>query len=221
MHDGKFSRSLRLGATRFARVYGEGLRENRKNFAQNCKKSARDFKAKYLQNRKNFAPSGFTIIEVALVLAIAGLIFLVVFLALPALQRSQRDTARRQDVANGVVAVQQFYADGGAPSQITRVGYSTIGSGTSPLDPYLKNAGLSPSTERKYTNQFYDGYTYPDMGVFDFFFGSKCGDKDPGGGVKLVQGSPSDVAVSVRLEEGSTTTSGRPGANIYCVDAGR
>jgi prepilin-type N-terminal cleavage/methylation domain-containing protein len=35
---------------------------------------------------------GFTIIEVVLVLAIAGLIFLIVFLALPALQRSQRDT---------------------------------------------------------------------------------------------------------------------------------
>lgn len=38
---------------------------------------------------------GFTIIEVVLVLAIAGLIFLMVFLALPALQRSQRDTQRR------------------------------------------------------------------------------------------------------------------------------
>lgn len=41
---------------------------------------------------------GFTIIEVVLVLAIAGLIFLMVFIALPALQRSQADTARRQDV---------------------------------------------------------------------------------------------------------------------------
>ena len=38
---------------------------------------------------------GFTIIEVVLVLAIAGLIFLMVFLGLPALQRSQRDTARK------------------------------------------------------------------------------------------------------------------------------
>ena len=42
--------------------------------------------------------SGFTIIEVVLVLAIAGLIFLMVFLALPALQRSQRDTQRSRDV---------------------------------------------------------------------------------------------------------------------------
>ncbi len=42
---------------------------------------------------------GFTIIEVVLVLAIAGLIFLMVFIALPALQRGQRDTQRRDDVA--------------------------------------------------------------------------------------------------------------------------
>ena len=42
---------------------------------------------------------GFTIIEVVLVLAIAGLIFLMVFIALPALQRSQRDTQRTDDMA--------------------------------------------------------------------------------------------------------------------------
>lgn len=42
---------------------------------------------------------GFTIIEVVLVLAIAGLIFLMVFVALPALQRSQRDTQRRNDMS--------------------------------------------------------------------------------------------------------------------------
>ena len=54
---------------------------------------------------------GFTIIEVALVLAIAGLIFLVVFLALPALQRSQRDTARRQDAGRIISALQNCMAD--------------------------------------------------------------------------------------------------------------
>ncbi len=41
---------------------------------------------------------GFTIIEVSLVLAIAGLIFLMVFVALPSLQRNQRDARRREDV---------------------------------------------------------------------------------------------------------------------------
>ena len=40
----------------------------------------------------------FTIIEVVLVLAIAGLIFLMVFIALPALQRNQRDAQRKRDI---------------------------------------------------------------------------------------------------------------------------
>ena len=42
---------------------------------------------------------GFTIIEVVLVLAIAGLIFLMVFVALPSLQKGQRDAQRKQDLA--------------------------------------------------------------------------------------------------------------------------
>lgn len=52
---------------------------------------------------------GFTIIEVVLVLAIAGLIFLMVFIALPSLQRAQRDTQRRNDLArvsNGITQYQ-------------------------------------------------------------------------------------------------------------------
>lgn len=51
---------------------------------------------------------GFTIIEVVLVLAIAGLIFLMVFVALPALQRSQRDTQRRQDYADLASAISNY-----------------------------------------------------------------------------------------------------------------
>ena len=57
--------------------------------------------------------SGFTIIEVALVLAIAGLIFLVVFLALPALQKSQKDTAARQDVGRIISALETYKMDNG------------------------------------------------------------------------------------------------------------
>lgn len=51
---------------------------------------------------------GFTIIEVVLVLAIAGLIFLMVFIALPALQSGQRDTARKNDVSAVSSAVNTF-----------------------------------------------------------------------------------------------------------------
>src|ERR1700710_2002336 len=49
---------------------------------------------------------GFTIIEVMIVLAIAGLILLIVFLAVPALQRSSRNTQRKNDASaiSGAIA---------------------------------------------------------------------------------------------------------------------
>jgi prepilin-type N-terminal cleavage/methylation domain-containing protein len=55
--------------------------------------------------------TGFTIIEVVLVLAIAGLIFLMVFIALPALQRSQRDTQRKDDIARLQSAINSYQAN--------------------------------------------------------------------------------------------------------------
>ncbi len=58
---------------------------------------------KQLQTKK-----GFTIIEVVLVLAIAALIFLMVFIALPALQRSQRDTQRRHDLDRVVSQITSY-----------------------------------------------------------------------------------------------------------------
>lgn len=53
--------------------------------------------------------SGFTLIEVVLVLAIAGLIFAMVFIALPALNQSQRNTQRKRDAAALATAMQQWY----------------------------------------------------------------------------------------------------------------
>lgn len=58
----------------------------------------------------NLKKKGFTIIEVVLVLAIAGLIFLMIFIALPALQRSQRDTQRKNDLSRATTAVGNFTA---------------------------------------------------------------------------------------------------------------
>ena len=62
---------------------------------------------------------GFTIIEVVLVLAIAGLIFLMVFVALPALQRSQRDTQRRDDMARFMSQLTQYQSNnnGNVPTE--------------------------------------------------------------------------------------------------------
>ena len=96
-------------------------------------------KAIKINKNQNITKKGFTIIEVVLVLAIAGLIFLMVFLALPALQRAQRDTQRKQDVA----ALHNWKANNKGLS------YASLGdSKTKPLtssDEYDKENGLNVS----------------------------------------------------------------------------
>lgn len=74
---------------------------------------------------------GFTIIEVLIVLAIAGLILLIVFLAVPALQRNSRNTSRRNDVAALLGAYQEFVNNNGGvapPDQVS-------GNCNTPADP--------------------------------------------------------------------------------------
>ena len=60
------------------------------------------------ERNRSSQKNAFTIIEVVLVLAIAGLIFLMVFIALPALQRNQRDTQRKNDMAKLKDAIERY-----------------------------------------------------------------------------------------------------------------
>lgn len=61
---------------------------------------------------------GFTIIEVLIVLAIAGLIMVVVFLAVPHLEQSQRNNARDTDANNLLESVSEYVgnANGSTPA---------------------------------------------------------------------------------------------------------
>ena len=54
---------------------------------------------------------GFTIIEIIIVLAIAGLILAIVFLAVPALQRNSRNQAIRSDAAAVLAGVNDYVAN--------------------------------------------------------------------------------------------------------------
>jgi len=58
--------------------------------------------------------SGFTIIEVLIVLAIASLIMLVVFLAVPALQRNSRNTQYRTEASRILAGAQEFINNNGS-----------------------------------------------------------------------------------------------------------
>lgn len=66
-----------------------------------------------MSNIKNRKEGGFTIIEVLIVLAIAGLIMLIVFLAVPALQRNSRNTQRKNDVSAALGAFNEYVNNNG------------------------------------------------------------------------------------------------------------
>jgi prepilin-type N-terminal cleavage/methylation domain-containing protein len=80
---------------------------------------------------------GFTIIEVLIVLAIAGLIMLIVFLAVPALQRNSRNTQIRNSAAAVLGGVNEFVSNnsGQMPTTVATAADGTVtisgGGGTS------------------------------------------------------------------------------------------
>ena len=89
---------------------------------------------------KNNDLRGFTIVEVVLVLAVAGLIFGMVFVAFPALRASAKDTDRRADVLEFIGNLKKFQTNnsrGALPGsadenkKLTKNGYLAIISGTS------------------------------------------------------------------------------------------
>ena len=76
---------------------------------------------------------GFTIIEVLIVLAIAALILLIVFLAVPALQRNSRNNGIKNDAANMLAAVNDYASNnaGALPTTMAQAG-AVVTFGTSP-----------------------------------------------------------------------------------------
>ncbi len=88
---------------------------------------------------------GFTIIEVLIVLAIAGLILLIVFLAVPALQRNSRNTQRRTEAARLLAVTSEFVNNNGGIVPNTTAGViscSGLGGGATNCDliPATNNA---------------------------------------------------------------------------------
>ena len=143
---------------------------------------------------------GFTIIEVVLVLAIAALIFLMVFIALPALQANQRDTQRKSDASLVSSAVTSFTsgerdslsgpADQATLREYVKVDelgyYDTEDAG----DVFVRNPtqrGTAPSAQQV--------LIYPQ---------SKCE------GSSAVAGNPRQAAVLILLDDET---------NTYCLDA--
>jgi len=92
-----------------------------------------------MSNIKKRSEGGFTIIEVLIVLAIAGLIMLIVFLAVPALQRNSRNTQRKNDVSGLLSAVNE-YANNNQGSYPASGTFSSVFTGTNPNVGYYTTA---------------------------------------------------------------------------------
>lgn len=137
---------------------------------------------------------GFTIIEVVLVLAIAGLIFLMVFIALPALQSGQRDTARKDDVSIISTAVSNYVSQ-------NKGSFPAAGSTT--IRNYIK--GLSSNTPVTSVNvASYTASVTATDGTATIYLKSKCGSPGTGAQYNLTSSTATrDYVVVTYLEGGS------------------
>ena len=156
--------------------------------------------------KNNKTKPAFTIIEVVLVLAIAGLIFLMVFIALPALQRNQRDTQRKNDMGRLKTAIDSYTAN--------NKGQPLRWAGPTDRDAFVDNYmkvggdGFSDPGGANYiltmlSSNIPDSYN-GSIPIIQMGWASTCGDN----GV-LISGQPQNrYAIRMRLE----------GGGIYCLN---
>lgn len=138
---------------------------------------------------------GFTIIEVVLVLAIAALIFLIVFLAVPALQGSQRDTQRRNDMGRLMSQLANYTANNKGKVPETQDNLNTF------VNNYVKANGdtFGDPTSGTYDIKFAtsDSIDLGPPGTVGFYWQNKCDGEN-------LQGNAGNrsVAIRIKLERG-------------------
>lgn len=146
---------------------------------------------------------GFTIIEVVLVLAIAGLIFLIVFLALPALQKAQRDTQRKNDLSRFLSQLSTYSGNnqGNVPSDWTTTGSFYTQYLTANGETFNDPQGNAYSLTTQANNATPPTTTIGSITVYtNNTTGAKC-DSTRASGINNGAGARS-VAVTMPLEKG-------------------
>jgi prepilin-type N-terminal cleavage/methylation domain-containing protein len=150
---------------------------------------------------------GFTIIEVLIVLAIAGLILLVVFLAVPALQRNARNTQRNADISGMLAAVNEFVnnnnglvpnsiATANGIATITNTAITGVNNVTAKVG-YYRNGGVSWVTTAPGTA----GVNNTNVDTVVFYGGGTLNGGDCNAlGTMAVNGSTRSVAATYMLE---------------------
>ena len=152
-----------------------------------------------IMTKQQIKDRGFTIIEVVLVLAIAALIFLMVFIALPALQASQRDTARKNDVSIVSAAYNSALSNnrGGSVD-------------TDRLKRFVSGISENTSPDNISVAGFNDSITVKDAHII-VVVGARCGESNTDGQQGLTRGTRRQYATFTRLEAGNHAA--------YCLDS--
>ncbi len=154
-------------------------------------------------NEHNNYKMAFTIIEVILVLAIAGLIFLMIFVALPALQRSQRDTQRKNDMSRVMSAIQNYKTNNRGRYIRDYTYYNDLNI---LRDSYMipDEEFLDPSTGEKYRFIRFWQLRPPEIGEIYYNSGAHC----EGENLIDTSGNNAFSAIQIKLESGG----------YYCLD---
>ena len=152
-----------------------------------------------MNSQQQTKEKGFTIIEVVLVLAIAGLIFLMVFIALPALQRNQRDTARKSDATRVAAAVTTYRSNNRGANPLTGE-HLNAGAFANYIDGTVSSSGRVEITQSENTvvaSSTKDGYQTFSQTEMRIFFNSQCGPSND-----LVAGNSKQFAIVMEMESG-------------------
>ena len=149
-------------------------------------------------SRQELKQKGFTIIEVVLVLAIAALIFLMVFIALPALQRNQRDQARRTVMGKVASAVTTYQSNRRSQQPTTGALLAPYADGVAAASG--SNGSLENGSYTLVVSAWATGATVgaADQSTVQVYTGAKC---DPTGAFAVV-GTAKQAAVLIGLENG-------------------
>lgn len=187
-----------------------------------------------INDKSNSTRNGFTIIEVVIVLAIAGLIFLMVFLALPALQRSQRNQLYKNNLSLVISALQNYRSNnGGRRIPVTgidgyypgRVSATDVGMRNHPLRSYFDAIDFTADIhsvkvfenngDMRFSNGWWWGMPSRIIVVLD----KTCPDDGSTFRTATLKHTPGKTAALVLLESGDDSKAIEDrDAQIYCQD---
>lgn len=115
--------------------------------------------------------NGFTLVEVTLVIGVAGLIFAAAFIALPGLWASERDAARREDMMKFVTTLKNFQTNNnrGALPGNASIDASRLGVGGQGVEVLFAGDDLTSTSEGvNFNDTSWAGFYRDYLGTTDF-----------------------------------------------------